>query len=56
MGIPGSIREEVAALRGKAEAEGRDLDLEIIAARYRFLDAITAEAVTRATTTRASGS
>jgi len=54
VGVPRAVREEVAAVRARAEGAGRDLDLEIISARYRFLDAITDAAVTRTTTPTAS--
>ncbi len=38
LGIPASVRVAVRERRQAAEAAGRDLDAEVIAARYRWLD------------------
>ncbi|RLB52764.1 MAG: ferrous iron transport protein B [Deltaproteobacteria bacterium] len=43
--IDTSLREAVAAVRNRAEAGGRDLDLEIIGARYARIDKIVRESV-----------
>lgn len=44
-GVHEDVRGACVRVREAAEAEGRDLDREIIAARYGLLDAIAAEAV-----------
>lgn len=36
--IPPHVRAEVGAIRARAEAAGRDIDEELIASRYRWLD------------------
>ena len=38
--VPGAVRQEVATLRAAATAQGRDLDAEIIGARYQWLDGL----------------
>ncbi|MDP2316021.1 MAG: ferrous iron transport protein B [Pseudomonadota bacterium] len=38
--IPANVRREVATVRAAADAAGRDLDTEIIGARYRYLDGL----------------
>jgi ferrous iron transport protein B len=38
--VPANVRREVAAVRAAAEAAGRDLDAEIIGARYHWLDGL----------------
>ncbi|MDP2304499.1 MAG: ferrous iron transport protein B [Pseudomonadota bacterium] len=38
--VPANVRREVAAVRAAAEAAGRDLDSEIIGARYHWLDGL----------------
>ena len=43
-GVPNEVRDAVDAVRSAAEAQGRDLDLEIIASRYAWLDEAVAEA------------
>ena len=40
VGIPAPVREAAAARRANAAGEGRNLDLEVIGARYRRVDAI----------------
>jgi len=47
-GIPPALRIQVGFVRDRAASAGRDVDLEIIGARYRRIDALFAEAVTRA--------
>ena len=47
-GVPPAVLERIERIRGRAAAAGRDLDQEIIAARYARIDA----AVERAVTTR----
>lgn len=37
--VPDTVRREVAAVHAGAAAAGRDVDAEIVGARYRFLDA-----------------
>ncbi|MBC7172567.1 MAG: ferrous iron transport protein B, partial [Polyangiaceae bacterium] len=44
-GVPSALRDAVANVRARAEEAGRDLDEEIIAARYARVDAIVARAV-----------
>jgi len=44
MGVPGGVRETAERIRAEALAQGRDPDLEIIGARYAWLDAAVAEA------------
>lgn len=44
-GIPREVREQAHAIRAAAAAEGRNLDLEIIGARYRRVDALVEHAV-----------
>lgn len=41
--IPADLRVEVARQRAAAEAEGRNLDQEIVELRYRFVDAATSK-------------
>ncbi len=48
VGVPASVRDAVAAVRARCEASGRDLDRELIAARYDRVDAIVAAAVRHA--------
>ncbi|MFP5379607.1 MAG: ferrous iron transport protein B, partial [Vicinamibacteria bacterium] len=45
--IPQSVREATRRVRARAAAAGRDLDLEIIGARYRRVDAVCAAALRR---------
>lgn len=42
-GIPEALRAVVTRVRTRAEQAGRNLDLEIVAARYASLDAVVAE-------------
>ena len=42
-GIPVGVREAAAARRAAAARDGRNLDLEVIGARYRRVDAIVAQ-------------
>lgn len=44
-GVSPALRSAVARARERAEAEGRDLDREIIAGRYRVIDEVVAEVV-----------
>jgi hypothetical protein len=41
------LREVTAEVREEAEASGRDLEDELIAPRYAFLDALAADAITQ---------
>ncbi len=45
VGVPEAVRSAVAEVRERAAADGRDLDREIIEARYARVDAIVARAV-----------
>ena len=45
-GIPASVRERVRQIHRRATAAGRDVDLEIISARYRFVDRLMEQAST----------
>jgi ferrous iron transport protein B len=45
VGIPRTVRDTVHALRERAAAEGRNLDLEIIGARYARVDRLVGDAV-----------
>jgi ferrous iron transport protein B len=44
--ISGELREAARRVRRRAASEGRDLDREIIGARYAFVDAVVERAVT----------
>ncbi len=44
-GVPANLRDVVRAVRARAERAGRDLDGEIIAARYGVIDGIVADCV-----------
>ncbi|UJR80174.1 ferrous iron transport protein B [Sandaracinus amylolyticus] len=44
-GVPAAVREAVAEVRGRADAEGRSIDREIIAARYARIDALARDAI-----------
>lgn len=43
VGVPGSVREVVRDLRARTLAQGRSPDLEIIGARYAWLDQVVAQ-------------
>jgi ferrous iron transport protein B len=45
VGIPGAVRTAADNVRRQAAADGRNLDLEIISARYRHVDAIVGDVV-----------
>jgi ferrous iron transport protein B len=49
-GIPARLRDATEAIRERAARANRDLDLEIIGGRYRRVDAIVDDAVTRGRT------
>jgi ferrous iron transport protein B len=51
-GIPPSLREVVAHVHRRAREAGRDVDLEIIAGRYRLVDRLVADVVTRPAASR----
>ncbi|AKF07238.1 ferrous iron transport protein B [Sandaracinus amylolyticus] len=44
-GVPAAVREAVAEVRGRADAEGRSIDREIIATRYARIDALARDAI-----------
>lgn len=46
VGVPASLREVVARVRARAEEAGRDVDRELIAARYARIDGWVRDAVT----------
>jgi len=48
--VPEAVRKAVDDVRAAASAEGRDLDLEIISARYAWIDAALTEACSVQTT------
>lgn len=48
VGIPPALRAAAGRIRARAAGEGRDLDKEIIAARYARVDALVAQSVTMA--------
>src|SRR5690606_26859395 len=45
LGVPPELREAALAAQARAASEGRDLDRELIAARYAEVDAIVAATV-----------
>ena len=45
VGVPSQVRQQAHAIRAAAAAQGRNLDLEIIGARYRRVDAIVEQTV-----------
>lgn len=51
-GIPPPLRAAVARVHHDARAAGRDVDLEIIAGRYRLVDRLVAEVVSRPSASR----
>lgn len=46
-GVDPRVRDATAVVQARATDAGRDLDLEIIAARYAFIDEVVGDAVTR---------
>lgn len=45
VGVPPFVREAVTDVQASASASGRNLDLEIVGARYAWLDGVVADAV-----------
>lgn len=44
VGVPATVRDATIRIQAEAREQGRNLDLEIISARYRWVEAILAEA------------